>query len=464
MDPRQEKEQLLKAVPIEEDVLAKAIDCAKDTRRKVALGPSALASIMLGIMHTVFTRDPMFTTFAVKMAGDGNPLLVQNPDFMLDIGADQSVVAYIHEAYHLMLLHLYVDPSLNANQNWILACEATINWRIKKHLGLPLIQKDGKCIIVDPDDIYDKWRQAAKKANDEGHSIPIISKDEFYTTDMTTFGYLEMLPKPIKPPRGQGGCTHIDPNGQGQGQGQGGDGNDRPQLSQQEVKRFMEKVIQGAIQSAKNGRQGAKEEVLRWMDSSPEASQMWGDVGAGVLRGETTRSRKTDLWEKWTQDAIATKLEEGNKWRYNKKLAWDPRVTPKGRVPKKHGAVFVDTSGSMQQDVLDKVAALIGDMDDMTVDWHAFDGDIWPFGVGEGFRGGGGTSFAIIDEHVSDPDHRTGDHECCQEEPDFVLVITDGYAPEITPVDSDRWIWLITPGGSAWPQDRGMSCREIDLP
>lgn len=463
MDPRQEKEQLLNAVPIEDDILVKAVECGKDTRRKVALGPSALASIMLGVMHTAFTRHEQFSTFAVKMAGDGNPLLVQNPDFMLDIGSDQCVVGYIHEAYHLMLLHLYVDPSLNANPNWVLACEATINWRIKRHLGLPLIQKDGKCIIVDPDDIYAKWLTAAKKANEEGHNIPIVSKDDFYQTDMGTFGYLEMLPKPIKPPRGQeGGCTHVSPNGGHNGDG--GDGNGKPQLSQQEVKRFMEKVLQGAIQSAKNGRKGAKEELLQWMNSSPEASQMWGDVGAGVLRGETTRSRKTDMWERWTQDAIATRLDEGNKWRYNKKTPWDPRVSARGRVAKKHGAVFVDASGSMTQDVLDKVASLIGDMDDMTVDWHSFDGEVWPFVVGEGFKGGGGTSFAIIDEHVSNPDDRPGEHECCQEDPDFVLVITDGYAPEIVPVDPDRWIWLITPGGSAWPQDRGMSCREIDLP
>lgn len=460
MDPRTEKEQLLNAVPIEEDVLLKAIEIAKDTRRKVGLGPSAIASIILGLSHTAFTRHPDFNTFFVKMAGDGNALLGQNPDFMMEIGSDQCVVGYIHEAYHLMLCHLYVDPSLNANQNWILACEATINWRIKKHLGLPLIQKDGKVIIVDPDDVYDKWRAAAKKANDEGHNIPIVSKDEFYTTDMGTFGFLEMLPKPLKMPKNGGGCTHVQ-QGAGQGDGQSGD---KPSLSQSEVKRFMEKVLQGAIQSAKNGRKGAKEEILRWMDSSPEASNMWGDLGAGVLRGETTHSRKTDLWEKWTQDAIATRLEEGNKWRYNKKVTWDPRVSARGRVAKKHGAVFVDASGSMHQDILDKVAALIGDMDDMTVDWHSFDGEVWPFKVGEGFKGGGGTSFQIIDDHVCDPDNRPNGEECCEEDPDFVLVITDGYAPEITPQDADRWIWLITPGGTSWPLDRGMSCREIDIP
>jgi hypothetical protein len=118
----------------------------------------------------------------------------------------------------------------------------------------------------------------------------------------------------------------------------------------------------------------------------------------------------------------------------------------------------------MQPAILDRVAALIGELDNIEVEWHSFDGEVWPFVIGEGFKGGGGTSFQIIDDHIQEGAPRHGEAEpCCEEEQDFVLVITDGYAPHIMPREPDKWIWLITPGGDPWPLDAGMSCREVEL-
>lgn len=459
MDPKLEKQRLFEAIPIEPEVLDAATTLLRDARRKLSLGPSVISSIVIGLCHFTFTRT--IDTFAVKLAGDGNAMLMVNPDFIIKIGADQSVFALSHEAYHLLLVHLYTDPDLMQNQNWITATEAVINHRIQKHLGLPLIKiaepdpKDpsktvNKVAIVDPDNVYDRYRNAVKK--DGGTPV---SKDDFYATDLGCFAHLESLPKPVDP-KGSGSCVHASSSKDG--------GEDQAPLDPTEVGKFMEKVLSGAIQSAKSGRPGAKEEILSWMDSSPEASKTWGDLGAGTLRGETTRSRKTDMWEKWTSDAIATRMAEGQRWRYNKKLPFDPRVSPKGKEPRKHGAVFVDASGSMHQAVLDRIASLIGDLDNIEVEWHSFDGDVWPFKVGEGFRGGGGTSFHVIDQHLADGGLKHGSEEpCCEDDQDFVLVITDGYAPQLMPADPDKWIWLITPGGDSWPAQAGMSCREVDL-
>ena len=303
-------------------------------------------------------------------------------------------------------------------------------------------------IIVDPAKVHESYRNAAKKAE-----MTPVPRDEFFDTDLGCFAHLESLPKPIQP-KGKSGCVHASDGG--------GDGS--APLDPSEVGKFMEKVLSGAIQSAKNGRPGAKEEILGWMDSSPEASKMWGDLGAGVLRGETTKSRKSDLWEKWTAEAMASRMSDGSRWRYNKKLPFSPRVAANGREPKKHGAVFVDASGSMHQDVLDRVASLIGELDNIEIEWHSFDGEVWPFALGEGFQGGGGTSFQIIDDHLSEGGMKSSEKDpCCEDDQDFVLVITDGYAPHITPRDPDRWIWLITPGGDSWPLEAGMSCREADL-
>ena len=445
MDARIEKKRLLEAIPIEQEVLDEAILAIKESRRYLGLGPSVITSIVVGLCHFTFTRT--IDTFAVKLASDGNPMLMINPDFLIKIGPQQAVFALSHEAYHLLLVHLYTDPELMKNQNWVLATEACINFRIKKHLKLPLIQIDGKVVIVDPDKIYDSYRQGMKKIEKEP-----VSKDDFYATDIGCFAHLEGLPKPISSK--QGGCVHFSDS-------QNGNGN--APLDPTEVSKFMDKVLSGAIQSAKNGRQGAKEEILNWMDSSPEASQTWGDLGAGTLRGETTKSRKTDLWEKWTSDVIGSKLRDGNRWKYNRKIHWDPRVSANGKQPHKHGAVFIDASGSMQQEVLDRVSGMIGDLDNITVEWHSFDGSVWPFATGEGFKGGGGTSFHIIEDHIVNQTLADGSTEyCCDDDLDFVLVITDGYAPELLPSDPDKWIWLIVPGGTTWPLDAGMSCREID--
>ena len=451
MDPRLEKERLLTAVPIEPEVIQEASLILAEGRRKLGLGPSVITSIVVGLCHFAWTRT--IDTLAVKLAGDGNPMLMANPDFVKKIGADQLVFGLSHEAYHLLLVHLYSDPELMRNQNWITATEACINNRIRKHLGLPLIEdEEGKVMIVDPDKVFESYRNAAKKAE-----ITPVSKDQFFDTDLACFANLESLPKPIQP-KGAGGCVHAS---DGNSNGEGGEG---APMDPSEVGKFMEKVLSGAIQSAKNGRPGAKEEILAWMDSSPEASQMWGDLGAGVLRGETTKSRKTDLWEKWTAEAMATRMAEGSRWRYNKKLPWDPRVAANGREPRKHGAVFVDASGSMSSEVLDRVASLIGELDNIEVEWHSFDGEVWPFVLGEGFKGGGGTSFQIIDDHLQDGGLKHGAEDpCCEDDQDFVLVITDGYAPHIVPTDPDKWIWLITPGGDNWPEQGGMSSRVIDL-
>jgi hypothetical protein len=452
MDPKLEKQRLLEAVPIEQEVIDEATQVMIEARRKLGLGPSVITSIVIGLCHFAWTRS--IDTFAVKIAGDGNPILMVNPDFLIKIGADQSVFALSHEAYHLLMVHLYADPSLMKNDNWITATEACINERIVKHLRLPLIQVDGKVSIVDPGKVYERWRDAMKK---EG--LTPVSREDFYATDLGCLTYLEQSPKPIqrntRGGAGDGGCVHAS----------AGDGDSNPApMDPSEVQKFMEKVLSGSVQAAKNGRPGAKEEIVGWMDSSPEASQMWGDLGAGVLRGETTRSRKTDLWEKWTAEAMASRMAEGSRWRYNKKLPWDPRVAANGREPKKHGAVFVDASGSMHQAVLDGVAALIGELENIEIEWHSFDGEVWPFEIGEGFRGGGGTSFQIIDDHLAEggtqSDHGDG---CCEDDQDFVLVITDGYAPKIHPREADKWIWLITPGGDPWPLDAGMSCREVDI-
>lgn len=465
MDPKIEKKQLFEAVAISPEELAEAEAVFHDAKRKLALATSVISSVAVSLCHVVFTRHPDISTFAVKLAGDGNPLLMMNVDFIRKIGADQSVFALVHEVYHLLMMHLHCDPALMKNENWITATEACINRRVMIHTSRPLITVDGEVAIVDPKKVHERYKDGIKKLNETARAANpnaservALTMEEFYKTDLGCFAALEELPKPLKP-KGMNNCVHAS-NG---GAGENGDGDPAP-LDQSEVDKFMGKVLESAIQEAKNGRPGAKDEILDWMDASPEATKTWGDLGAGALRGETTHTRKTDLWERWTSDIVGSKLEDGNRLRYQKKIPWAPRVTAHGKQPKKYGSVFVDASGSMHPEVLKKIADLIGEMEELHIEWHSFDGEVWPFEIGGGFRGGGGTSFQIIDDHVQNGGlKQNADSECCEEDLDFVLVITDGYAPHINPRDAEKWIWLIVPNGDDWPLAAGMSCRQIDL-
>ncbi len=44
--------------------------------------------------------------------------------------------------------------------------------------------------------------------------------------------------------------------------------------------------------------------------------------------------------------------------------------------------------------------------------------------------------------------------------PDAIIMVTDGYAAPIAPKESDRWIWLITEGGSDdWIREQPTNVR-----
>jgi len=146
------------------------------------------------------------------------------------------------------------------------------------------------------------------------------------------------------------------------------------------------------------------------------------------------------------------------RWKYNFRITHEDRISPIAPESRKRGYVFIDASGSMSNEFIEKISALVGSVDNIDIQWRSFDGVVSKFAPGEPLIGGGGTSFQIIEDHINTED----------EEYDFVLVITDGYAPHIMPENTinggpDKWIWLITPGGDTWPEKAGMHCREIDL-
>jgi len=457
MDTHIEIKRLLTAIPIEQNVIDKAREVYDHSVRKLALGNSVIANLIFTAAHLAWTRT--IPTLAVKIAGDRNVMLMANPDFVIkhsvgksgEIKCEPMLFALSHEAYHLLLAHLRTDPALMRIGNCITATESYINEQVNVKLGHEYIKdEEGNIVVVDANSVFNRCVKAYK---DAGLTAP--TRADFYATDLACFGYLEGCPKTIPPhPRGSSngehGCVHASE-----------DGHSTAPIDAEQVGKVMEEILVGAIEAAKKGNARAKEEILAWVDATkddPKISQMWGTLGAGALRGETTTTRKTDLWEQWTAEAIASKMNEGTRWKYNHRITHEDRISPIAPESRKRGYVFIDASGSMSNEFIEKISALVGSVDNIDIQWRSFDGVVSKFAPGEPLIGGGGTSFQIIEDHINTED----------EEYDFVLVITDGYAPHIMPENTinggpDKWIWLITPGGDTWPEKAGMHCREIDL-
>lgn len=429
----------------------------------LALSDSVLSSILAGVMRHVYTTA--FPTYAVMLGGDGFPILAINPEFAIKLGPDNGVFVVMHEMLHLYNKHLYVDPAMSKDERWTIASEACINHLVSQLLNRGLPEIDGEKTGVDPKSVYERYRDDLKKQGKD----PIALSD-FYRTDLGAYNELCKMTKP--PKTKQMMCVHQDPNGSGDVGGQ--DLSDMLDLDQDEVDKLMRKALDVSMHEAKaNGNRAAKEELLKLEErskGSPKAEKIWGDIGLGSLRGETLRTRKTQYWQQWVQNIIASKLEEGFRLRYQRKIWWDPRLAYRGDEEKKRLLVAFDTSGSMHQEVLDWLVTKCGETDGLEILFGCFDGDFWPLEPGEPFQGGGGTSFHVIEDALNrlqdgqDLVSSNGKVTLRSGPIDAVLCVTDGYAPELTPKEPEKWIWLIVPGGSTWPESHTptMDCYEIE--
>ena len=469
------------------------------------------SSFIAGLLINGVRRFPsqVIDTMAVHLPADGFAVMTYDPEFVLKLAGEQNTTTHqakfvlYHEALHLVHRHLYARE-FAGDQTWIMATEATINRRAMQVLkmGLPVI--DGKTTGVDPDKIYQQYR---KDLREQGKTA--LSADELFASDLTCFYELKRMSKPPKPPRGtmlicqhgddsgdgtnRGQCTCPTPSkgdekgdSQGQGSGDGdqdGDGQDgqsggqggsqrdpacpqhgsggSPRMDQTQVDNRVERAIEIAMNEAhNNGNRTAKKELLELSDASAgseRASKIWGNAGLGALRGEPIVTRSTNYWQKWVENRLADRLEPGLRLVRQRKIWWEERFQYNGDEPHMVLKVFIDTSGSMPNHVIDWVSRKIGETEGLTTHWYWFDAQVGAVDDAEGLRGGGGTSFQSIVEYLED-DEET-------EEADAILVFTDGHAPPIAPDDPEKWIWLITPGGSTWPDSHSvpMECYEIDL-
>ena len=446
---------LLKSAVIDPALLDDAQCIQRASLLQLTLKMSPLASYITSMSDVIYTDAGGVDTKAVTIDGGGFITLLINPQFSSDIAPktvgsngipswDVAGDAFVltHEAYHVILGHLRRLRGVNGTNSELetLSFEAFINYTVIRHaknsnVALRMPTVDGEVVGIDPKKLWEKYRDDLK-----GQGLTPLDYDQMFTDDRRVYSELTRMSKPPKFRSKFAVCVHAT------GDGDDSEGSDKAsqkgiKLDPEEAGKIAERVLEIALHEAvANGNSQVRDELINLMELTPDQSTFWGDKGFGALRGETTHTHKTDAWEKWTHDAMASRMDEGERMVYNRKIPWDPRLAFRGDEETKQGLVAIDASGSMSKDVLDKIARLIGNTDKLEITWVSFDGEVWPFKPGEDFKGGGGTSLLPIDNFIAELD----------EEPDFCLVLTDGYVPTISPKNlrADQWIFLITPGGS----------------
>lgn len=392
-------------------------------------------------------------TAAVVASGDGTILLLFNPEFFVGLGLEGVKFVLFHESRHVVHRHLFTEPELREDPVFTVAAEVAINHVAMVRLerdALPLL--DGEPTGVDPRAVH---RDYASDLRQQG--LTPLSYEDFTATDMSVYTELKRMahpPVPVAVAR----CVHMDGGG--------------VPADQDTVDRMVSSALLNSLLAARRGHSGAERELLDLMDRTQDASErtsrMWGRLGAGALRGETVRTRQVDWWQRWLIDVVASKLREGERLVYPKKrgallaaLGHDPMLSRRGPVRDKVLVVAYDTSGSMPSSVVTWLTELVGRIEGVEAHWLSFDGVVMPFAPGERVYGGGGTSFQAVADYVEGRVEVRGRR--FEERPDAVIVLTDGWAPHITPAEPDKWIWLITEGGDDWPDSHTppMACHRV---
>ncbi|WP_427918487.1 DUF2201 family putative metallopeptidase [Streptomyces sp. cg40] len=437
--------------PADPAVVAEARRLKEAALLDFGLTESAVASWLYAKCHHQIPTTAVDTA-AVVASGDGSCLLLFNPDFFVRLGLDGVKFVLFHEARHLVQRHLFADPELREDPVFELAAEVSINHVALVRLGrpgLPLL--DGRPTGIDPRRIHALYQEDLT-----AHGLEPVPYEEFVATDMKVYGELKRMAHPPVPDRHL--CEHLL--------------DAWVPADQETVDAVTSSALLNSLLAARRGHTGAERELLDLMgrteDGSARAARIWGKLGAGVLRGETARTRTVHWWQRWLVDVLGSKLRDGERLVYPKKrgallaaLGQDPMLSRRGPVRDKVLVIAYDTSGSMPQHVITWLTDLVGRIDGVEAHWLSFDAVVMPFKPGERVYGGGGTSFQVVADYVEGRTEVKGRR--FDVAPDAVVVLTDGYAPPIAPAEPDKWIWLITEGGSEWPETHtpAMDCHRV---
>jgi predicted metal-dependent peptidase len=164
-------------------------------------------------------------------------------------------------------------------------------------------------------------------------------------------------------------------------------------------------------------------------------------------------------WERLLRNRLATarKPTDGDNWtRPNRKMyQWYPDVLLPGAAEKEKCTslilVSIDTSGSMAEEDIEKMVALVGSLPEDQYEVHLtwFDTGVYHVKDVCIAQGRGGTSFNCIEDvAIQQAEIQGKDGKRLDRYPDVVVCMTDGIAAKPQLSRPDRWIWIITEQGS----------------
>ena len=480
--------RLLAEEPGDPEVVEEARRRKESALLDFGVGQSVVASWLYAKCHHHIPTIAV-PTAAVVATGDGSCALLYNPYFFMELDFDGVKFVLFHEARHLMHRHLYVDEDLRTDPAFTLAAEVAINHVALRRLaqsGLPTIpvrarSGDGDAdpadggngngngsrepVGVDPALVYQAYREDLRR-----QGLSPLPYDEFVHTDLTVYGELRRMK--ARDEAVPAYCIHLRGGpGDGSGDETDHDGDGVP-MDAETVEQLGDEVLREVMQAALRGSRAARDELLdladRTADGGERLNRMWGGLGLDKLRGTTPKTRRVDWWQRWLTDVLASKLDESDRLVYPKKhgaimlaLGHDPMLTRRGPERTKVVLIAFDTSGSMPDSVVDWLTTLVGQTDGVESHWLSFDGVVVPFVPGERVSGGGGTDFQNVVDYAEGRLEVNGKR--FEVEPDAIIMVTDGFAPHVTPADPGRWIWLITDDGDDWPErhHRPMACHRV---
>lgn len=454
--------------PADPEVIAEARKLKEAALLDFGIADSVVGSWLYAKCHYQIPTTAV-PTAAVAATGDGTCMLLYNPEFFVALGIEGVKFVLYHEARHLIQRHLYVADELRSDPVFTVATEVTINHVVLTRLkrsALPSLIKGtaadeaGESVGIDPKAVHESY-----VADLERQGLTPLNYQAFIATDLSVYGELKRMADPPVPAPV---CIHmLISDGEGIGTGNGTVPSDDETIS-----KVASEVLSEIMRQARAGNQLARSELLELADRSEGGGErltnMWGKLGLAALRGETPRTRKVEWWKRWLVDTLASKLREGERLIYPKKLGavllslgMDPMLSRRGQERTKVVLVAIDTSGSMPNAVIDWITTLVGQTDGVETHWLSFDGEVMPFRPGEAVLGGGGTSFANVVDYAEGRYAIEGKR--FDESFDAAIMVTDGYASPVTPRDPDRWIWLITDGGDTWPETHNppMACHRV---
>lgn len=415
-----DRRALLSWQPAAAEVVAEAERLKEAALLDFGLTESAVASWLYAKCHHQLPTTAV-PTAAVVASGDGSCLLLYNPEFFVGIGLEGVKFVLFHEARHLIQRHLHAEPELRDDPVHRLATEVTINHVAMVRLDRrELPELNGEPVGVHPREIYRAYRDDLA-----GQGLQSVEYREFVATDQSVYTELRRMRRPPV----VHDCVHLDQSLE-------------VPLDQETVDRITSSILLNSLLAARRGHRGAEQELRDLMErtvgSSERISRIWGQLGAGQLRGRTDATRRVEWWQRWLVDVLASRLSEGERLVYPKKrgallaaLGQPPLLSRRGPVRQRVLVVAYDTSGSMPTRVVDWLTELVGRIDGVVAHWLSFDGTVMPFRPGERVYGGGGTSFQVVADYVEG--RTAGPGGLFAEDPDAVIVVTDGHAPPITP-------------------------------